>query len=104
METCVPLTKDMLKNPVQLQVKDEELDFSRAKQMADQEAKKLTADPMLLAWYDAKTGQYSPPVSCCGDDDRPAWLIYAQSRGGNIYIDINDLDYVFVYRPFEDEA
>ena len=104
METCVPLTKDMLKNPVQLQVKDEELDFSRAKQMADQEAKKLTADPMLLAWYDAKTGQYSPPVSCCGDDDRPAWLIYAQSRGGNIYIDINGLDYVFVYRPFEDEA
>ena len=104
MESCVPLTKDMLKNPVQLQVKDEELDFSRAKQMADQEAKKLTADPMLLAWYDAKTGQYSPPVSCCGDDDRPAWLIYAQSRGGNIYIDINGLDYVFVYRPFEDEA
>jgi len=101
MEECVALTRDMLKNPVHLQVKDEDLDFARAKQLADKEAQKVTADPMLLAWYNGKTGQYSPPVACCGED-RPTWLIYAESRGGNIYIDINDLEYVFVYRPFED--
>jgi len=100
MEECVVLTKDMLKDPVQLQVKGK-LDFTRAKQLADQEAQKITADPMLLAWYNGKTGQYSPPVSCCGED-RPAWLIYAESRGGNICIDINAEEFVFVYRPFED--
>ncbi len=102
MEQCVPLQKEMLKNPVHLEV-DGDLDFTRAKQLADKEAQKITADPMLLAWYNAKTGQYSPPVSCCGDDDRPAWLIYAESRGGNICIDINEEEFVFVYRPFEDQ-
>jgi hypothetical protein len=100
METCVPLTKDMLKDPVHLQVEDEELDFARAKQLADKEAKKLTADPMLLAWYNAKTGEFSPPVTCCGED-RPTWLIYAESRGGTICIDINEEEFVFVYRPFD---
>lgn len=100
MEECVPLEKHMLKNPVHVQVKDEDLDFTRAKQLADQEAKKLSADPMLLAWYNAKTGQYSPPVACCGED-RPTWLIYAESRGGTICIDINEEEFVFVYAPFD---
>ncbi len=100
MEACT-LRKDMLKNPVHLQVEDEKLDFAQAKKLADAEAQKLTPDPMLLAWYNAKTGEFSPPVTCCGED-RPAWLIYAESRGGTICIDINDEEFVFVYRPFED--
>jgi hypothetical protein len=52
---------------------------------------------MLLAWYNGGTGAFSPQVPCCGDD-RPGWLIYAESRGGNLVIDINDEAYVFVYR------
>jgi len=100
MTECVALTKDMLKNPIRIQVDDESLDFARAKQLADEEAKKVTADPMLLAWYNAKTGDFSPPVTCCGED-RPTWLIYAESRGGTICIDINEEEFVFVYRPFD---
>jgi hypothetical protein len=101
MNECVALTKDMLKDPIRIQVDDEALDFARAKQLADEEAKKVTADPMLLAWYNAKTGDFSPQVTCCGED-KPTWLIYAESRGGTICIDINEEEFVFVYRPFED--
>ena len=97
MEACVELRREMLKNPVRLEV-DGDLDFAQAKKLADAEAQKLTPDPMLLAWYNAKTGEFSPPVTCCGED-RPAWLIYAESRGGTICIDINEEEFVFVYRP-----
>ena len=100
MNECVALTKDMLKNPIRIQVDDDSLDFARAKQVADAEAKKVTADPMLLAWYNARTGDFSPPVTCCGED-KPTWLIYAESRGGTICIDINEEEFVFVYRPFD---
>ena len=100
MNECVVLTKDMLKNPIRIQVDDESLDFARAKQLADEEAQKVTADPMLLAWYNAKTGDFSPQVTCCGED-KPTWLIYAESRGGTICIDINEEEFVFVYRPFD---
>jgi hypothetical protein len=90
----------MLKDPIRIQVDDEALDFARAKQLADEEAKKVTADPMLLAWYNAKTGDFSPQVTCCGED-KPTWLIYAESRGGTICIDINEEEFVFVYRPLD---
>jgi len=95
MAECLALEKHMLKNPIQIQV-DAELDFAQAKQWADREAKKITNNPMLLAWYNAKTGEFSPQVTCCGED-RPAWLIYAESRGGTICIDINEEEFIFVY-------
>ena len=100
MVECHPLRKDMLKNPIHLTVEDNGLEFSRAKELADKEAQKITATPILLAWYNAKTGEFMPRVMCCGED-KPAWLIYAESRGGNICIDINQEEFVFVYRPFE---
>jgi hypothetical protein len=96
MTECIVLRRDMLKNPVQVQV-DDDLDFARAKELADREARKKSADPMLLAWYNGRTGQFSPMVEC-GAEDKPAWLVYAESRGGDICIDINDEEYVFVYR------
>ena len=36
MTECVALTKDMLKNPIRIQVDDKSLDFARAKQLADE--------------------------------------------------------------------
>jgi hypothetical protein len=92
------LRKDMLKNPIHLEVDDDKLDFARAKQLADREAQKISPDPLLLAWYNGKNGKFSPPVVCCVED-KPAWLIYSESRGGSICIDINDEEFVFVYRP-----
>jgi Domain of unknown function (DUF5619) len=100
MAECPPLRKDMLKNPIHLTVADKGLEFSRAKELADQEAGKLTAQPVLLAWYNAQTGEFSPRVTCCSED-KPAWLVYAESRGGDICIDINQEEFVFIYLPFE---
>ena len=100
MDDCPPLSKDMLTNPIHLTVADKGLEFSRAKELADREAGKIAAQPILLAWYNAKTGEFMPRVTCCSDD-KPAWLIYAETRGGTICIDINEEEFVFVYLPFE---
>ena len=98
MTPCpVALTREMLKDPVDLKIEDPALDFPRARQHAEGRARELCASPMLLAWFDATTGRYSPNLICCGED-KPAWLIYATSRGGDLIIDINREEFVFVYR------
>jgi hypothetical protein len=66
MAECLPLRKEMLRNPIQLQVDEGNLDFDKAREWAEREAHKISRDPLLLAWYDAKTGAFSPPVTCSG--------------------------------------
>jgi len=97
MVECIPLSREMLKDPIDIAVRDEPLDFSRARVIAEARARQEAADPMLLAWYDREAGAFSPQAPCCGDA-KPGWLIYAESRGGDLVIDINDEAYVFVYR------
>ena len=96
MAGCMPLSREMLRDPIDIDVTDTPLDFARARAIAEARARQEAADPMLLAWYDRGTGAFSPQVTCCGDD-KPAWLIYAESRGGDLVIDINQEAYVFVY-------
>ena len=97
MADCILLTREMLKDPIDIGVAGEPLDFARARAMAEARARQEDPEPMLLAWYDRGAGAFSPQVTCCGDD-KPAWLIYAESRGGDLIIDINQEAYVFVYR------
>ena len=97
MAGCIPLSREMLRDPIDVEVADAPLDFARARVLAEKRARQEAADPMLLAWYDRGGGRFSPQVTCCGDD-KPAWLIYAESRGGDLVIDINRESYVFVYR------
>ena len=52
---------------------------------------------MLLSWYDAGTGRFSPDVECCSEE-KPGWVVYAESRGAGITVDINDEQFVFIYR------
>ena len=96
MSECVPLTRKMLKNPIDLQVQGS-LDFSQAQNLARRRARAAGGEPMLLAWFDRARGAFSPNITCCRED-KPSWLTYAESRGGDIIININDLDYVFVFR------
>ena len=96
MNSCQPVREDLLTNPILINTEGNGLDFNEAKEIADREAGKINSDPMLLAWYERKTGSYSPPVACCGEE-KPAWVIYAESRGGNITVDINQEEYVFIY-------
>jgi hypothetical protein len=96
MADCLLLTRNMLRDPVDLRI-TEALDFPLARTLADRRARELAPEPMLLAWYNGRSGEFSPQVTCCSDD-KPAWLTYAESRGGDLVIDINDEAYVFVYR------
>lgn len=95
MKRCEILTRSVLTNPVQVH-HQKPLGFAQAREIADQKARELGADPMLLAWYEAKSGKFSPPVECCSET-KPGWIVYAESRGGTITIDINDEEYVFIY-------
>lgn len=81
---------------------EEELDFAEAKRIADETARNAGPDPMLLAWFSRSTGEHSPRVDCCGDE-KPAWLVYAESRGGNLTVRLNGGEYEFVYRVESDE-
>jgi len=96
MHGCVELTKEMLISPVRLSISDKDLTFSVAKEIADRKSLEINPDAMLLAWFDRKSGTVSPRVECCSEK-KPGWLVYAESRGGGIVIDINDEEYVFVY-------
>jgi len=96
MEACVPLRREMLIDPVDVQVDDESLDFEKAKEVADRKAREISEDAMLISWFDRTSGKFSPPVEC-GGKAKPAWLVYAETRGANIVIDVNREMFVFVY-------
>ena len=57
MMDCKFLTQDMLSHPVMVRVDDYHLDLMSAKTIADHKARELSSDPMLLAWFDRKTGE-----------------------------------------------
>jgi len=96
MKACERPEFYMLPNPVHLRI-DEDIDFHGAETIAKDQAKAYYSDAMLLSWFDKKTGRYSPhDVECCAEG-KPSWVEYAKSRGGNLTIDINHEDYVFVF-------
>lgn len=95
-ETCIPLRREMLVDPVDVAVEDPSLGFEEAKEIADRKAREISEDAMLIAWFDRQSGRFSPPVEC-GGKAKPAWLVYAETRGANIVIDVNRETYVFVY-------
>jgi len=96
MPTCRAVTKDVLTDPITIQVDGSDLNFSGAKRIADQKAHEIASHPMLLGWYEKRSGRFSPNVECCSEE-KPGWIVYAESRGGRITIDINDETYVFIY-------
>ena len=91
--------KDYLGQHIKVKLDEMDLDFASAKDMAKQKAKEMVADPMLLSWFNGKTGESYPNLEC-GPGHKPAWITYAESRGGDLTIDINDGQYVFIYLSF----
>jgi hypothetical protein len=99
MEPCEIPREDRLPNPVHLKLEGPGLDFERATKAAKNLAKSYSSDAMLVSWFDRKAGRYSPhEVHCCKEGEPPSWVEYARSRGGNLTIDINHEEYVFVFR------
>jgi hypothetical protein len=95
MVSCAELTRDMLPNPVAVGG-DKGAGLERAREMALEEARKRMTDPMLLGWFDRATGAFSPQVECCSEE-KPGWVVYAETRGGSLTIDVNDGDYYFIF-------
>ncbi|RJR43159.1 MAG: hypothetical protein C4576_15005 [Desulfobacteraceae bacterium] len=101
MNRCIAVTKEVLTNPVMVWTDEETLSFETARSMAERKAREFCPDPMLLAWYDRRSARFSPPVECCSEE-KPGWIVYAESRGGNITIDVNEETFVFIYRCFSE--
>jgi hypothetical protein len=96
MLACERPQRDMLPTPVRLQI-DGDLDFTRAQNIAKDRAKTYYSDSMLLSWFDKKNSRYSPHEAECCIEGKPSWVEYARSRGGNLTIDINDGEFIFVF-------
>ena len=96
MMGCDAVERSMLPNPTNVHIEGREIDFVDARLIANEKAKELAEHPMLLGWYDSTNGFFSPNVTCCSEH-KPGWLVYAESRGGNITITINTDQFIFVY-------
>jgi hypothetical protein len=96
---CTFVTKEMLKGLVEVKAPVESLDFFSARSLADTKARELMTDPVLLSWYDKNKSRFSPDAICC-DREKPSWLVYAEAGGATVSVDINDEDYIFVYRDW----
>jgi hypothetical protein len=81
---------------IKLQIDDPDLVIVTASELAKAKARELNKDAMLLSWYCRKTGEFAPKFEC-GYQKKPPWIIFAEARGGNLTIDINDGEYVFIY-------
>jgi hypothetical protein len=96
MELLKPKIKDFPGHHIKIEIDNPDLEFVEARDFAKQKAKEICPDPMLLSWYQGKTGESYPNLEC-GPGDRPAWIVYAESRVGDITIDINERQYIFIY-------
>ena len=81
---------------VKLIIDDPDLDFDTARDQAKAEARAINRNAMQLAWYNSRTGQGFPDYQC-GQRDRPPWRVFAESRGANLTIDVNEGTFIFIY-------
>ncbi len=101
MESCEMPTAGMFDKAIHLHIGEKDLSFEQARHAAYERAHTYSSDPMLLSWFDGKSGTYFPSsIECCGRGE-PSWLTYAHARGGDLAIDINDEDYIFIFRAKE---
>jgi hypothetical protein len=81
---------------IKLTIDDAELDFNTARARAKTKALEISRNAMQLAWFNGQTGRGFPDYDC-GPGDRPPWQVFADSRGANLTIDINDGTFIFIY-------
>jgi len=94
---CDPTpSRAMLPHPLDLHIPGP-LEFSRARSRADQAAREILPEPVLLAWFNRDNREFSPRIVCC-QEDQPSWLVYAKSRGAELSLCLNDGQFIFVYR------
>ena len=81
---------------VKIEVGDQQLTLAAASALAKEKARDLDPNAMMLSYHSGKTGEYWPAYDC-GGDGRPPWIVFAESRGYNLLIDVNAGDFEFFY-------
>lgn len=89
--------KYQLINPVKIKADPSGLDFMAARDIADEKVNSLSSDSILISWYNATTGESHPDGKnrCAG---KPGWLSHAELSKCDMTVDINDEQFVFIYR------
>ena len=84
---------------IHLSVDDPNLELAAASALAKEKARAMDTNAMMLSYHSGKTGEYWPTYDC-GGNGRSPWLVFAEARGYNLKIDINNGDYEFFYVRF----
>jgi len=58
----------------------------------------LGDDPVMLSYHNGKTVESHPSLEC-GPVDKPTWITYAESRGGDLSIEYNDAEKLTYLSP-----
>jgi hypothetical protein len=93
------ISTDFSLDTVALTVDDPNLSLASASAMAKEKARAINTNAMMLSYHSGKTGEFWPTYDC-GGGGRPPWIVFAEARGYNLKIDINDGDYEFFYVRF----
>jgi hypothetical protein len=80
---------------IELTTQDVALDFNTARAMAELAATRTAQEVMLVAWFDGKAGKGHPDGREC--TGKLGWLAYAESHGGDIRVNINHHEFVFIF-------
>lgn len=80
---------------INIKIDEPLVDFKDARKSADDIANKKLIEPLLIAWYDGIAEKGHPDVHEC--TNKPGWQTYAESRGGQLAINVNEGKYVFIY-------
>lgn len=84
---------------VTIDISDPDLNMTTARDMAKTKARDIDSNAMMLSYHSGKTGEFWPNYDC-GGGGRPPWIVFAESRGYNLKIDINNGEYEFFYLRF----
>jgi hypothetical protein len=101
LPACEVPAREMFPHAHFVQTGGEGVDYFSARKRAGIEAQKYLCEPMLMSWYGEKERSYFPHELSCCEEGNPSWVSYAHSRGGDTIIDVNDEEYVFIFRGEE---
>ena len=87
---------DRKKQNMKMILPDPDMPFETVKNLAKEKARETGADPMLLSWHSGKTREYWPKYECGTVHGEP-WNVYAESRGCNLTVSVNDGECVFYF-------
>lgn len=84
---------------IAITIENDDLDLAKARDIAKAKAREMDRNAMMLSYHSGKTGEFWPNYEC-GGGGRPPWIVFAEARGYNLKININNGDYEFFYLRF----